>query len=158
MCYAVAHVQACHGLSEQRSCRVFYTDRKSVRYRSMRDNHAPFRERLGALANQRRPIGYRRLHILLGREGVTVNHKTTQRICREQGLAVRRRRSRTRPIGARAPAPVLTLPNQPWSRDFVHDQIASGRRRVLNAVVDVTKEVPRNGAIYLDLGAPGHLH
>src|SRR3546814_7428786 len=54
---------------------------------------------------------------------------------------VRRRRNRRRAIGARAPAPVLALPNQRWSLDFVHDQMASGRRfRVLNIVDDVTRE------------------
>src|SRR3546814_11197617 len=53
---------------------------------------------------------------------------------------VRRRRNRRRAIGARAPAPVLALPNQRWSLDFVHDQMASGRRfRVLNIVDDVTR-------------------
>ena len=56
----------------------------------------------------------------------------------------RRRRNRHRAIGARAPAPVLALPNQRWSLDFVHDQMASGRRfRVLNIVDDVTRECLR---------------
>ena len=60
---------------------------------------------------------------------------------KEEGLAVRRRRSRRRAVGTRAPAPVLALPNQRWSLDFVHDQMASGRRfRVLNVVDDVTRE------------------
>jgi len=70
-----------------------------------------------------------------------INRKKTQRIYREEGLAVRRRRNRRRAIGVRAPAPVLALPNQRWSLDFVHDQMASGRRfRVLNVVDDVTRE------------------
>ena len=99
------------------------------------------RERLRELANQRRRFGYRRLHILLRREGVLINRKKTQRLYREEGLAVRRRRSRRRAVGTRAPAPVLALPNQRWSLDFVHDQMVSGRRfRVLNIVDDVTRE------------------
>ena len=70
-----------------------------------------------------------------------INRKKTQRLYREEGLAVRRRRSRRRASGTRAPAPVLALPNQRWSLDFVHDQMASGRRfRVLNVVDDVTRE------------------
>ena len=138
---AVAHLQACHGMSERRACRVIDADGKSVRYCSTRDDDAPLRERLRALANQRRRFGYRRLHILLRREGVMINRKKTQRIYREEGLAVRRRRSRRRAVGTRAPAPVLALPNQRWSLDFVHDQMASGRRfRVLNVVDDVTRE------------------
>ncbi|WP_143737079.1 IS3 family transposase [Erythrobacter tepidarius] len=138
---AVAHLQACHGMSERRACRVIDADRKSVRYRSTRDDDADLREKLRGLANQRRRFGYRRLHILLRREGVTINRKKTQRLYKEEGLAVRRRRSRKRAVGTRAPAPVLALPNQRWSLDFVHDQIASGRRfRVLNVVDDVTRE------------------
>jgi transposase InsO family protein len=116
-------------------------DRKSVRYRSERDDDARFREKLRELANQRRRFGYRRLHILLRRQGMMINWKKTQRLYREEGLAVRRRRSRKRTVGSRAPAPVLALPNQRWSLDFVHDQMASGRRfRVLNVVDDVTRE------------------
>ncbi|PHR12968.1 MAG: IS3 family transposase [Sphingopyxis sp.] len=138
---AVAHLQACHGMSERRACRVIGADRGSVRYRSTRDDDAELREKLRDLANQRRRFGYRRLHILLRREGVMINRKKTQRIYREEGLAVRRRRSRKRAVGTRAPARVLALPNQRWSLDFVHDQMASGRRfRVLNIVDDVTRE------------------
>ncbi|WP_233281618.1 IS3 family transposase [Sphingomonas changnyeongensis] len=138
---AAAHLQACHGMSERRACRVIDADRKSVRYRSARDDDGALREKLRELANQRRRFGYRRLHILLRREGVMINRKKTQRLYREEGLAVRRRRSRKRAVGTRAPAPVLALPNQRWSLDFVHDQMASGRRfRVLNVVDDVTRE------------------
>ena len=82
--------------------------------------------------------------LLLRREGVVINRKKTQRLYREEKLAVRRRRIRRRAIGARAPAPVLALPNQRRSLDFVHDQMASGRRfRVLNIVDDVTRECLR---------------
>ncbi|MEZ5687481.1 MAG: IS3 family transposase [Caenibius sp.] len=138
---AVAHLQVCHGMSERRACRVIDADRKSVRYRSTRDDDAELREKLRELANQRRRFGYRRLHILLRREGIMINRKKTQRLYKEEGLAVRRRRSRRRAVGTRAPAPVLALPNQRWSLDFVHDQMASGRRfRVLNVVDDVTRE------------------
>jgi transposase InsO family protein len=112
-----------------------------VLYRSIRDDDADLREKLRNLANQRRRFGYRRLHFLLHREDVMINRKNTRRLCREEGLAVRRRRSRRRAVGTRAPAPVLALPNQRWSLDFVHNQMASGRRfRVLNVVDDVTRE------------------
>ena len=131
-------------MSERRACRVIDADRKSVRYRSTRDDDAALREKLRELANQRRRFGYRRLHILLRREGLMINCKKTQRLYQEEGLAVRRRRSRKRAVGTRAPAPVLALPNQRWSLDFVHDQMVSGRRfRVLNIVDDVTRECLR---------------
>lgn len=125
-------------MSERRACRVIGADCKSVRYRSTRDDDAGLREKLRELANQRRRFGYRRLHILLRREGIMINRKKTQRLYREEGLAVRRPRSRRRAFGTRAPAPVLALPNH---LDFVHDYMASGRRfRVLNVVDDVTRE------------------
>jgi transposase InsO family protein len=93
------------------------------------------------LAAERRRFGYRRLHILLRRDGVLVNRKKIQRLYTEEGLTVRKRRARRRAVGARAAPPVLALPNQRWSLDFVHDQMASGRRfRVLNIVDDVTRE------------------
>ena len=77
---AVAHLQACHGMSERRACRVIDADRKSVRYRSTRDDDAGVREKLRDLANQRRRFGYRRLHILLRREGVMINRKKTSAV------------------------------------------------------------------------------
>ncbi len=127
-------------LGNPRRCRAA----RPVGYRSQRGDDAEVREKLRELAQQRRRFGYRRLHILLRREGVMINRKKTQRLYREEGLMVRRRRNRRRAIGARAPAPVLALPNQRWSLDFVHDQMASGRRfRVLNIVDDVTRECLR---------------
>ncbi|EQA97205.1 hypothetical protein L286_23025 [Sphingobium sp. HDIP04] len=141
---AVARLQAVLGMSERRACRVIGADRKSMRYRSQREDDADLRSKLRELAQQRRRFGYRRLHILLRREGVVINRKKTQRLYSEEKLAVRRRCNRRRAIGARAPAPVLALPNQRWSLDFVHDQLATGRRfRVLNIVDDVTRECLR---------------
>ncbi len=114
----------------------------STTFRRFRDwRKADVFKRLRELANQRRRFGYRRLHILLRREGVMINRKKTQRLYKEEGLEVRRRRSRARAVGTRAPTPVLAFSNQRWSLDFVHDQIVTGRRfRVLNVVDDVTRE------------------
>lgn len=141
---AVARLQAGFGMSERRACAVIGADRTSMRYRSCRGGDEDLRARLRELAGQRRRFGYRRLHILLRRDGVTINRKKTQRLYREEGLTVRRRKGRRRAVGARAPGPVLALPNQRWSLDFVHDQLATGRRfRVLNIVDDVTRECLR---------------
>lgn len=138
---AVAHLQVFHGMSERRACQVLGADRTTIRYCSRRADDEDLREKLRALAQQRRRFGYRRLHMLLRREGIAINRKKTQRLYREEGLTVRRRKGRKRAVGARAPAPVIALPNQRWSLDFVHDQLASGRRfRILNVVDDVTRE------------------
>jgi putative transposase len=141
---AVAHLQTALGMSERRACCVVGADRTSMRYRSCRGDDGDLRSRLRELAQQRRRFGYRRLHILLRRDGITINRKKTQRLYREEGLTVRRRKGRKRATGSRAPAPVLALPNQRWSLDFVHDQMATGRRfRILNIVDDVTRECLR---------------
>ncbi len=128
-------------MSERRACQVIRADRKMVRYRSRRPDDAALRERLRQLAAEQRRFGYRRLHVLLRHEGHAVNRKKTQRLYREEGLSVRRRRGRKRATGTRAPLLVEARPNARWSLDFVHDQFGSGRRfRILNVIDDVTKE------------------
>ena len=93
------------------------------------------------LAGERRRFGYRRLHVLLRQEGLVENRKKTERIYREEGLSVKRRRGRKKATGTRAPMLVEAVPNARWSVDFVHDQLTSGRRlRILNVIDDVTKE------------------
>ena len=131
-----------YGMSERRACTTIRADRSSVRYQSRRPDDAPVRERLRELAHDRRRFGYRRLHVLLKAEGLVQNRKKTERLYREEGLKVRRRRSRRRAIGTRAQIPLTDRPtNTRWSLDFVHDQMSCGRRfRVLNVVDDVTKE------------------
>jgi len=116
-------------------------DRSLIRYSSKRPDDEVLRARLRELADQRRRFGYRRLHVLLRQEGHVVNRKKTQRLYREEDLTVRRRKSRRRIAVARTPIPLATGPNSRWSVDFVHDQLADGRRfRVLNVIDDVTKE------------------
>jgi transposase InsO family protein len=128
-------------MRERRACSVIAADRKTVRYRSRRASDAVLRARLRELANQRRRFGYRRLFILLRREGEPSGVNRIYRLYREEGLAVRRRRSRRKAVGIRAPIPVEAKANARWSVDFVHDQMANGRRfRILNIVADVTRE------------------
>ena len=138
---AVAHLRTGLGVSERRACGIIGADRTSIRYRSRRGDDTALRVRLRELAQQRRRFGYRRLHILLLRDGVTINRKKTQRLYTEEGLTVRKRKSRRRVVGARAPLPVVARANERWSLDFVHDQLVGGRRfRVLNVMDDVTRE------------------
>ena len=99
------------------------------------------RERLRKLANERRRFGYRRLFILLRREGEPSGINRIHRLYREEGLSVRKRRARRKAVGTPAPILVEARANVRWSLDFVHDQFANGRRfRILNIVDDVTKE------------------
>ncbi|MER9197250.1 IS3 family transposase [Mesorhizobium australicum] len=138
---AVAHLQAVMGLSERRACSFVCADRKMIRYQSRRPPETELRGRLRDLANERRRFGYRRLFILLRREGEASGVNRIYRLYREEGLTVRKRRARRRAVGTRAPILVEAKPNARWSLDFVHDQFACGRRfRVLNIVDDVTRE------------------
>ena len=99
------------------------------------------RERMKAIAHERRRFGYRRLHVLLRREGYVVNHKRLFRLYREERLTVRRRGGRKRAIGTRAPMLIPLAPNERWSLDFVSDQLTDGRRfRILTVVDDCTRE------------------
>ncbi len=127
--------------SQRRACGLVDLAPKTYRYASRRPDDAGIRERLRALASQRRRFGYRRLHILLVREGVAVNHKKLFRIYREERLTVRRRGGRKRALGTRAPMAIPQAPNQRWSLDFVMDTLADGRRfRILAVVDDFSRE------------------
>ena len=138
---AVAHLRSAFDMSERRACRTIGCVRMMVRYRSRRPDDANLRLRLRALAHERRRFGYRRLHVLLQREGFAVNHKRLFRLYREERLMVRRRGGRKRALGTRAPMPVPHWPNDRWSLDFVADQFIDGRRmRILAVVDDCTRE------------------
>jgi len=138
---AATYLREAFQMSERRACRVIGTDRASVRYQAVRPEDGALRERLKALAQQRRRFGYRRLHVLLRREGRLINRKRVQRLYREERLSVRRRGGRKRAIGTRRPIAVPLAPNQRWSLDFIHDQLTDGRRfRILAIVDDCTRE------------------
>jgi len=138
---AVALLRSQFGMSERRACAVLTVDRKMIRYRSRRPADSELRSRLRDLAAERCRFGYRRLFILLRREGERSSLNRIHRLYREEGLAVRRRKGRRKAIGTRAPILVVAKPNARWSLDFIHDQMANGRRfRILNIVDDVTRE------------------
>ena len=138
---AAAYLQSTYEMSERRACRVLGSDRTSVRYQATGPDDAALRERLKALASERRRFGYRRLHVLLRREGHVVNKKRVQRLYREEKLTVRRRGGRKRAMGTRRPIEAPLAPNQRWSVDFVSDQLTDGRRfRILTVIDNCTRE------------------
>lgn len=138
---AVAHLCSGHGVSQRRACRTIGTDRTSIRYRSRRPEDQAIRVRLRELAAIRRRFGWRRLKVLLSREGVQLNHKRLRRLYREERLQVRRRIGRKRAAVTRVPLLPAQGPNQRWSMDFLHDALSDGRRiRILAVVDDCTRE------------------
>jgi putative transposase len=129
------------GYSQRRACGLVGIDPRVYRYRSTRPDDAALRARLKVLAAERRRFGYRRLHILLRREGVDVNWKKLYRLYREERLTVRKRGGRKRALGTRAPMAIPQGPNQRWSLDFVSDTLVDGRRfRILCVIDDFSRE------------------
>ncbi len=139
-------------MSERRACRLVGIGRATHRYQGRRPAHAAVRERLCALAAERPRWGYRRLAVLLAREGHVLNHKLVHRLYREEGLTVRRRRKK-RVATARVPLAAPTRPNERWAMDFVSDAVGDGRKlRCLTVVDAFTRECP---AIEVDTSLPG---
>src|SRR5215470_5182475 len=150
---AVTQLRVGFEVSERRACTALGVDRSSVRYRSCRPDDGIARVRLRELAAVRRRFGYRRLHILMTREGLVMNHKKLRRLYREERLQVRPRSGRKRALGTRAPMAVPQGPNQRWSLDFLSDTLADGRRfRILAVVDDFTRECL---ALVADTSLPG---
>jgi len=138
---AARHVQASRPCSERRACGLIRIGRSTLRYVGHGRDDAPVRARLRELAAEKRRYGYRRLHVLLRREGVLVNHKCVERIYREEGLSLRRKKRKRACSIARTPAPRPQRPDEVWSLDFVHDQLCWGRRlRTLNVLDVCTRE------------------
>jgi putative transposase len=130
-----------HGLGVTRACGLLRISRSLYRYRSRRPECTALRARIADLAAAKRRYGYRRIHILLRREGWLVNRKRTYRLYREAGLAVRRRKRKRIGLIERRPLPKPARTNLSWSMDFVADCLASGRKlRCLTIVDDFSRE------------------
>jgi putative transposase len=150
---AAAYVQQRLGFSQRRACRLVGTARSTVRYRGCQRDDEPLRGRLRELAAQRPRFGYRRLHVLLRREGIVVNHKRIERLYRAEGLAVRRRRRKAPTPVRRGRPPAPAGANEQWAMDFLHDTVASGRTIRILSVIDVfTREAL---TLEVDTSLPG---
>jgi putative transposase len=127
-----------------RACRLVGISRASCCYVSRRrEPDAPVRAALRSAAMAHPRWGAPRLHWLLQRDGVVQNHKRTERLYRDEGLGVRRRRRKRLPAGPRVIRPAPARPHERWSIEFVHDRLATGRAiRVLTVVDDCTRECP----------------
>lgn len=123
-------------LSVRAACSLLQLPRSSYYYRSREDPRTTLRMRLKELAASRSRFGYRRLYILLRREGWKINHKVVARLYREEGLQVRTRRRRKISTQPRLKLDAATRVDERWSMDFVTDQLADGRSFRAFAVVD----------------------
>lgn len=131
----MAAVRAKLPFSERRACRLLGVSRTVLHYAPVKRDEV-LQRRLVDLAGERRRFGYRRLHILLEREGFFVNHKRVHRLYRKAGLAVRKRKKRYRVAVDRQPLQMPSGPNHTWSMDFVFDALCNGRPVKCLTVVD----------------------
>lgn len=138
---AVRQLQVRFAVSERRAAQLVGISRTTVRYQQRTRDDTSIRERLHALAIERPRFGYRRLHVLLRRDGILINHKRVYRLYRAAGLTVRRR-MRKRVARSRVDRPSMGLvPNASWTLDFMSDALGWGRRiRVLSVLDTCTRE------------------
>lgn len=127
--------------SQRRACALVGMAPRTYRCASRRPDDGAIRQRLRELATERRRFGYRRLHILLRREGIVLNWKKLYRLYREERLMVRKRGGRKRALCTRAPMAIPQGANQRWSLDFMSDALACSRKfRILTVVDDFSRE------------------
>lgn len=129
-------------VSIRRACSVLQLGRSTYHYKSRRPSQAALRKRIREIAESRVRYGYRRIHVLLEREGWQVNHKRVYRLYVEEGLQIRNKRPKRKVAaklreGRQAP----TGPNQVWSMDFLSDQLFDGSKIRILAIVDAFSKV-----------------
>lgn len=148
-------LRVCYEVSERRVCGVLGLWRNTCRYKKVADEQAALRIRLRDLAYSRASYGYRRLHILLRREGWVVNHKRVYRLYKQEGLMMRPKRPRRHVTACRRIERMEAMsPNESWSMDFMSDELYDGRRiRLLTLVDNFTRE---SLAIEVDSHLGGH--
>jgi putative transposase len=131
-----------HGLSQRRACGLVTVSRTVMHYKPKADElNNKLEQRLKALAEKHRRYGHPRLHVLIRREGLLVNHKRTERIYRREGLTLKIRRRKKFAAVVRVALPAASRPNERWAMDFIQDSLWSGRRfRTLSIVDTYTRE------------------
>ena len=133
----------CFGLSKRRACEIVSLNRSTSQYSPRPKSDEILRKRIRQLAHKHKRYGSPRLHILLKREGLVINHKRTERIYREEGLSLKRRNQKKRISFLRVQMPPASRPNEVWSMDFLSDALGDGRRfRILTIVDDFSRVSP----------------
>lgn len=126
-----------HKRSERRACSLLGAHRSVVRYSSVKEGEEQLSQQIKNVAYEKRRYGYRRIHIILKREGQKINHKKVYRIYKKLGLKVLKRGGRKRALGVRKTQKPITRPNERWALDFVQDALWNGRKIRLLPVIDV---------------------
>jgi putative transposase len=149
----VEFLQVGFRVSQRRVCQALSYNRSTIRYQSRQEPQQALRIRLRDLASARVHYGYRRLHLLLRREGWMVNAKRVYRLYKLEGLSLRLKKARKRVSRLRVVPPRAQRPNERWSIDFVSDRLANGRRfRILTLVDNFSRVSP---ALEVDFSLTG---
>jgi putative transposase len=153
----VEFVQVGFQVSQRRACQALSYNRSTIRYQSRREPQQALRIRLRDLAAARVHYGYRRLHLLLRREGWMINAKRVYRLYKLEGLSLRLKKARKRVSRLRVVPPRAQRPNERWSVDFVSDRLANGRRfRILTLVDNFSRNSSRvRPALEVDFSLTG---
>jgi putative transposase len=131
-------------VSIRRSCQVLEFETSTYHYKARRRDQAHEEKRIKEICQARVRYGYRRVHVMLRREGFSISMHRTRRIYRELGLQLRNKTPRRRvKAKLRDDRKVATIPNETWAMDFVHDQLATGRKlRILTIVDTYSRHAP----------------
>jgi putative transposase len=150
---AVSYASTSLGLSIRKACLLIGLARSVYQYQLQPPADAELRGKIRQLAQERRRFGSPRIYQLLRRQGLIINHKKVERLYREEGLSLRKRKRKKVGAQARVILPPASRPNERWSMDFVSDGLVSGRRfRALTIVDEFSRECP---AIEVDTSLGG---
>jgi len=149
----VTHVKAEHGYSERRACDLLDMNRRTFRRALPVDKDAALRTRMREIAETRRRFGAPRLHVMLRREGLVINHKRTERVYREEKLSLRWQKRHKRPSHARVSQVGPLCRDEQWSMDFLSDALMDGRRIRILTIVDLWDR--SSPALEVDVSLPG---
>ena len=151
----VDHARGIWQVSIRRACRALPVDRSTYQYRPRRTEQAELRMRIKEIAETRVRYGYRRIHVLLRREGWEVNPKRVCRLYREMGLQLRNKTPKRRvKAKLRSDRTTATAANDIWAMDFVHDQLFDGKKIRTLTVIDILSRV--SPAVDVRLSYRGH--
>ena len=134
----IDYVTACHGYSERKAYALTRQHRSTQRKPMVRDPRTAVRQRMHEIVRTRIRYGYRRVHIMLRREGWDVGRNLVYRLYREEGLVLWTKRPRRRKIVVHREARIQPKrPNEAWSLDFIHDELSNGQKFRALTVVDI---------------------
>jgi len=140
----IEYAQEKHKISERRACRLFDAPRSAIRYRPVENDDEIVKEKILKIAEKRPRFGSPRIHQMLLRSGLVINHKRTEMLYSELDLSLRKKNKKKRYKNAVRVLPAApTEKNEIWSMDFIHDALSYGRKIKGLTIVDLfTKESP----------------